>query len=142
MIREFNPQTDDLTIFKAFEKESKFLDIDPEYAKQRYEEMIKSGSAAMLILEEKGESVGGLGLINASGIHNRHRIAVEDFWWVDPNHRGKGLDLFFAFEAWAKIHGCQQTAMVHLVDSMPERLERFYLRQGYHLVEKHYVKEI
>jgi GNAT superfamily N-acetyltransferase len=59
-----------------------------------------------------------------------------------PEYRGGGKELMFAFEKKAKELGCQRTAMIHMVDSMPDILENFYLKNGYKLIEKHYVKEI
>ncbi len=69
-------------------------------------------------------------------------IAVETFWFVAPEHRGIGIRLFNAFEKWAKDNQCSKTAMIHLTDSMPERLEQLYLKRGYRLIEKHYVKDL
>lgn len=45
-----------------------------------------------------------------------------------------------AYEAYAERLGCQKKAMVHMVDSYPDILEKLYLKRGYRLVEKHYVK--
>jgi GNAT superfamily N-acetyltransferase len=69
-------------------------------------------------------------------------MAVEAFWFVGPTYRGIGKLLFEAFEAEAKRLGCQKLAMIHMVDSYPDTLKIFYEKQGYHLAELHYVKEV
>jgi GNAT superfamily N-acetyltransferase len=69
-------------------------------------------------------------------------MAVETFWFVHPDHRGQGLSLLVEFEKWGKREGCQTLAMIHMVDSFPDKLETLYRRRGYKLIEKHYLKEI
>lgn len=127
---------------KAFEKETEFVTVDVGYATTRYEEMINSGVATVFVADQGDELLGALGLIKAPDLHNGEMMAIETFWFVAPEHRGIGLRLLDAFEEWAALNGCDKTAMIHLVDSMPERLERFYLKRGYSLVEKHYIKGI
>jgi hypothetical protein len=46
------------------------------------------------------------------------------------------------FEDWAKNNGCDAIAMIYLSDSMPDSLEQLYIRRGFKLVEKHFVKEV
>lgn len=69
-------------------------------------------------------------------------VATEFFWFVRPGCRGAGMRLYRAFEAWARARGCAQIRMVHLTDSMPERLAEVYGRLGYEAAEVHYVKEL
>lgn len=127
---------------KQFEQATKFVTVDVEYAAKRYEKMIDDGLATVLIAEKNGVMLGGLGFINAPDLHNGEMIAVETFWFVAPEHRGIGIHLLNAFEKWAKENGSDKTAMIHLTDSMPERLKRLYLKRGYRLIEKHYVREV
>ena len=69
-------------------------------------------------------------------------LATEFFWFVNPESRGSGLKLLKVFEKWAKEKGCKKVIMVHLSDSMPEKIRNIYLRFGYKVAETHYIKEV
>lgn len=138
-----SPEMRKVTEFmKAFEQASKFVTVDIDYATKTYENMIDNGVAFVMVLEKEGELIGSLGFIKAPDLHNGDTMAVETFWFVDPKKRGVGLILFNAYEKWSKENGIKKIAMIHMMDSYPESLERLYLKRGYKLAEKHYVKEI
>ncbi len=67
---------------------------------------------------------------------------TECFWFVRPGMRGGGLGLLRFLERFSREHKCVQLRMVHLVDSMPERLTTLYRRLGYKPIETHYAKDI
>jgi GNAT superfamily N-acetyltransferase len=69
-------------------------------------------------------------------------IATEMFWFVRSAHRGEGMKLYREFERWAIAQGAQRIRMVHLADSMPDRLSVLYRRLGYRLAETVWEKEI
>lgn len=127
---------------KSFEAETSHVLVDPEYAGRKYAEMITNGNGHMFVMEENGEMIGGLGCVVGDDLHYPRKIAIETYWFMHPDHRGYGIKLLRHFEAWAKEHGCGYTAMVHLVDSMPDSLEALYARRGYTLIEKHYLKAV
>lgn len=127
---------------KQFEEETAFVKVNVGYATMRYEEMINAGAATVFVAEKDGELMGALGSIKAPDLHNGEIIAIETFWFTAPEHRGCGVKLLDAFEKWAADNGCAKTAMIHLADSMPDRLEKFYLKRGYQLIEKHYTRRI
>jgi len=89
-----------------------------------------------------GDFDGMLGAIKYPDINNGQLTSMECFWYVSPSKRGKGKALLTAFETWSKENGCSTMRMVHLTDSMPERLQTVYKRMGYKAVEVHYVKEL
>lgn len=125
-----------------FTKESKYVIVDKNRPRETYWPLIQSGVGAMLMLEDNGILVGGLGCLKYPDLHSGELFAVETFWYVLPEHRGAGLLLLEAYEKWARDNGCVKCAMIHMVDSMPEKLEVVYKRKGYSLIEKHYVKEL
>lgn len=125
---------------KQFERETKFVTVDVEYATNRYIEMIDSGLVNVFVAEKDDTLLGALGFMKAPDLHNGEMIAVETFWFVAPEHRGIGVHLLNAFEKWAEENECDKTAMVHLEDSMPKSLEKFYLKRGYYLAERHYLR--
>lgn len=100
---------------------------------------IEIGTGVIFVLESGKGMLGGA---KYPDINSGELVAVEFFWYVDPQHRGEGLSLLNAFETWAKTSRCKKVMMVHLVNSMPERLSALYRRRGYSAVETHYCKEI
>ena len=127
---------------KQFEQETEFVKVDVEYATKQYEGMIIDNVATVFVAEKGGEILGALGSITAPDLHNGEMTAIETFWFTARRHRGVGVPLLDAFEKRAEENDCDKTAMVHLADSMPDRLERFYQRRGYKLAEKHYIRRI
>jgi N-acetylglutamate synthase-like GNAT family acetyltransferase len=95
-----------------------------------------------MVLEKDGKLIGSLGFIKAPDLHNGTLMLIETFWFTDPLERGYGLLLLDAYEKYAQETGIKKVAIIHMMDSYPERLEQLYLRRGYILMEKHYVKEI
>lgn len=85
---------------------------------------------------------GMLGGIKYPDINSGTMTAAECFWFVSPLKRGEGMKLLTAFEQWAKDNECKSVIMVHLMDSMPEKLQTVYKRNGYKAAEIHYVKEL
>lgn len=130
------------TMAHPFESESKHLKIIPSYLRDSYWDMLVNGTAIMFMLEDEGKLIGALAGIKFPDLHCGELIAVETFWYVVKDQRGKGIMLLDAFERWAKMQHCVKCAMIHLVDSMPKKLEVLYKRRGYELIELHYVKEL
>ena len=65
-------------------------------------------------------------------------ITSELFWWVEPDHRGSGMDLLKAAERWAKEHGSSSIQMI----APNDRVSRIYKARGYEKTEEHYQKVI
>ena len=127
----------------GFEKETAYVKVDFDHAVASYRDFVASGIGGMLaLLDDTDTVIGGLGYVIAPDLHYPRTLAVETFWYVDPSSRGGGILLLNAFEALAVELNCDCVAMVHMVDSSPEQLEKLYARRGYEIVEKHYVKEL
>lgn len=125
---------------KNFENHTKHVKVDPKYTTESYQRMIALGEGVIFVLEEDGIIVGGIGGAKIPDLHWPRVIAIETFWFILPEHRGPGIKLKDRFEKWALDEGCSGVDMVHLVDSHPDILEKLYERDGYSLVEKHYLK--
>lgn len=147
MIREALPhESYDYARFMKgrFAEATEFVKVDVEYTGAKYEAMMKEGKAFLFILEdESGEMIGGLGCVIGDDLHERRKFAIETSWLVDADHRkdGSGLKLLNHFESWAAKRG-RIPVMIHLIDSYPKELEQLYIKKGYRLVEKHYIKEV
>ncbi len=89
-----------------------------------------------------GFPVGMLGGFLHRDAYSEKFIAEEMFWFVARGARGAGVGLYRTFEAWAKENGASDIHMVHLLDSMPAKLARFYIGQGYEAMETRYLKRL
>ena len=128
---------------KMFEDATSLVKVDVDYTNKIYVDMMERGVARIFVAEtDDGTMQGSIGFIVSNDFHEDVKIAIETFWFVDPTYRGIGKELFKVFEETAKEMGCKKLAMIHLADSYPESLEAFYLKNGYKLLEKHYVKAV
>lgn len=67
--------------------------------------------------------------------------AAETVWWIAPEARGRAANAMLdAYETWAAQQGCAFCQMAALI-SFPQA-ERIYLRRGYRLIERHYLKPL
>ena len=109
-----------------------------------WEGFMSSGIGVIFLIEESGEILGGIGGVKFPEPLTGDMTAVEMFWYVKPCHRQSldGVKLLKCFERWAKAEKCKKVAMIHLMCSMPAKLEDFYIKNGYELIEKHYQKEL
>jgi hypothetical protein len=121
---------------------SAFVDVDVDICVNTYTDFINRGAGGLLFDETWGKINGAIAFVKAPDLHYPRMIAVETFWYVDPECAGVGLSLWRAFERWAKENKCDQVAMIHMMDSTPESLEKWYTRRGYTLAEKHYTKAV
>lgn len=90
----------------------------------------------------RGEVLGVFGAMVFPDANDGEPVAMEMFWWVRKECRGPGLQLFRAFEDWARERRAARVIMVHQVSMMPEKFERVLPRWGYQRQEVHYSKEL
>ena len=128
---------------EEFYSSSEFLKgFDKEVSRKSWTNFIAGGTGAIFAIKEGDAFHGMLGVVKFPDINTGDMTACEMFWFVSEKHRGKGLLLVSAFEEWAKEEGCRKVAIGHLADSMPDSLEKLYVRMGYTLSEKTYIKEV
>ncbi len=128
---------------QEFYASSKFLrtfDIDKFVT--FWKNMIESGMGVIIAAWDEGEPIGAIGAMAFPDPYSGEIVVQEFFWFVRPNHRGAGLRLYYALEKWAIEKGARVIRMVHLMDSMPEKLSRVYGRLGFEMVETLYSKEL
>ncbi len=106
--------------------------------------LIDKDEGLVLVCEHDGVAVGGLMAIISQPLFIVEKQATEIAWWIDPDKRGAriALDLLGRFEAWAKANGCRSVVMHSMLHLKPEALERAYVRRGYALREKAFLKMI
>lgn len=102
-----------------------------------------AGSGVIFLSEMSNVGlIGAMGGMCFSDLYTEKIIATEMFWMVHPEHRGCGVRLYQTFESWARKEGCDEIRMVAMADSMPEALDKFYIRKGFERMEANYCKPI
>lgn len=128
---------------EAFYSASQFLKrFDIQKFTDLWTALINNGTGVIFLLEHEGEITGTIGGMIYPEPYSGELVASEFFWFVHEANRGGGIRLYKAFEQWARDNDCSQIMMVHLCDSMPDKLERVYKHFGYQAAEVRYVKEL
>ena len=107
-----------------------------------WKDLIKSKKGKIFALEKEKKIIGALGFLITPALEDGVLCATEAFWYVDEKHRGSGLKLLNKYESYAKSVGCKRIGMVHLENSMPDRLKKLYVRKQYKHIESMYLKEL
>jgi GNAT superfamily N-acetyltransferase len=116
--------------------------FDSERFVSFWDSMLESGVGVIFILQDEDGPSGAIGGVKYPEPYSGDLIATEFFWYCKPSKRGDGLWLYGEFEEWARREGCTEIRMVHLSDSMPERLRKVYRHWGFSEIETHYAKEL
>lgn len=130
-----------LVLLKEFQEES--LD---EYGlfcdEQVARKMMLEYEGNTLIMESENAIIGVIAGFVASYPLNEEKVFQEAIWYVRKGYRTHGVKLLRALESWCWRRGIKKVVMVHMANSMPEKLKRFYESLGYRPLETHYIKEI
>jgi ribosomal protein S18 acetylase RimI-like enzyme len=97
--------------------------------------------AVYLVVEKEGSLVGMAGaLVYPFYFNLKHRTAQEIFWWVDPEHRGVGSELFDALLAEVKAMGAQSLSMIALENAT--WVGGFYEKRGFRPSERSFIRSL
>lgn len=120
--------------FAASEYREK-LDYSPEAVKELLGFLIVNSDALFLVAEKSAVLIGMMGVLAHPHPISGKRVAMEAFWWVDPEHRGSaGIRVLNAAKEWARDQKVTSLFMV----APSERIEKLYERLGLQRVEVHY----
>jgi GNAT superfamily N-acetyltransferase len=112
---------------------------DPDYYTTQWQRFIDTGIGLIWALSYNGSVVGGIGGIVSPDLLCGKPTLIELFWYVTPSHRKRGILLFREMERYVNEHNLRW-AMIHMERSMPEKLKLFYSKQGFRLLETHWIK--
>ena len=115
-------------------------EVNTDHYRKQWERFFDSGIGVMWGLSCDGVIVGGIGGIIAPDLHSGKATLIELFWYVSPAHRKHGLKLFNEMEKYANDHNLRW-AMIHMENSMPDKLKEFYRKQGFRLLETHWIRD-
>jgi hypothetical protein len=103
--------------------------------------LLTAGVGRVLGLWTNGLLVGGIGILITPSLEDGTLVAQEAFWFVTEESRGGGMKLFIKGEELARSTGAERMHMIHLSNSMPDKLKKLYERRGYREIETTYMKE-
>jgi GNAT superfamily N-acetyltransferase len=131
---------------RRFFEASGYSDItsfDRDSFRATFSNLIFNHAAVVLVAEKDEQAVGmAAALIYPFYFNANHRTSQEMLWWVDPEHRGIGSELFEALEREVKVRGAESLTMVTLEALTPERIGKFYQSRGYRPSDHSYIKKL
>lgn len=116
-------------------------EVDETHWASVWMSLLTAGVGRVLGLWKDGVLVGGIGILITPALEDGTLIAQEAFWFVTGDSRGGGMKLFIKGEQLARDAGAERMHMIHLTNSMPDKLKKLYERRGYSKVETTYMKE-
>lgn len=107
-------------------------------------DLMESEQATVLVAYHDSQAVGLFIFLTVPHPFTGLMVSQELVWYVHPEFRGTSIGprLFQEFERLAKEYGSELAMMVHLKNSMPERLAKFYVKKGYLETETTYTKRL
>lgn len=116
---------------------------DRDSLEQSAASMIASESFRILVLEVDGSIVGMM----AAGFmpfyfNYGHLTGTELFLWVEPEHRGCGVELLGAMEREARDAGCSSFTLGAMDGLRPAAVGRLYVRRGYRPNEHTWIRRL
>lgn len=116
--------------------------LNPASFKATWTQIYASGMGTIIGLYDGDTLCGGIGAMSVPDYLTGEMVANEFFLYVAKKYRGKGIRIIREYERWAKEKGCVKTRLVHLVDSMPDKLRSFYAKIGYREIETLHEKRL
>lgn len=103
------------------------------------------GFEAGVFVLENSVPVGVIAGLCYSTWFNEHVKTGQDlFWWIEPDERGfaQAKKMLDALETWASERGAKWFTMAATETMRPGTVEKFYLRRGYTLSERHFIRRL
>ena len=121
------------------------FDLDVEGFENDLILMMESDHADLLVLKSKGDRLlGFMGLLSIKCSLEDSFSATEHYWYILPEHRGQGIKMIGAAQAWARDKGCKRLMMnaSRLAGRGHDKVCRLYERLGFDHFETVYIKEL
>ncbi len=107
--------------------------------------LIENPITIILVSEEDGVVTGtAAGILSPWFMDNSQLILTEQWVWVDPESRGKGLfdKLIGGLVDWGKGRGASLLSMIAIGSSTEKQVRDFYEARGFKFAEAHFIREI
>jgi GNAT superfamily N-acetyltransferase len=124
---------------QRFHRESPYRDhvaVNPGHMSLLGRQLMEKG--VLLVSEREGKVCGMIGLFIFPHFLSGEPIAVEVFWWVEPEYRGEGIKLLREAEQQARTAGAARIQMI----APNDQVATIYERLDYGFVESAYQKAL
>lgn len=130
--------------FEYAEYEKQGLPFDEESFQIKISEYITNHNGIVILLKDDDHVAGGIaGFVGEWGFNNSIRFAVELFYWVDEEYRGKNsVKLLMLYEIYAKSLGAKKSVMISINTDLRNKIKKLYDRMGYNDFEWYSIKSI
>lgn len=100
---------------------------------------IIKANGLLVLTDDTDGPVGMIGVVITPSFYNRNILtAIEAFWWVEPEYRGRGGKMIDALEERAQQIGA--VSLDFASKSAFKSVGRLYERKGYKLTTNNYIK--
>lgn len=117
---------------------SQFIKPDVEALDRLFCRMIESNEQVIFVSGDDKKIDGMIGVHIYAHPMSGEKTGAEAFWWVEPESRGHGVELFDRAEAWLKVMGAKRIQMI----APNEYVARFYRKRGYRKFEEQYQRDL
>lgn len=107
--------------------------------------LIESNFTVVFVSEENNKITGTIaGIISPWFMNNKDIILTEQWVWVEPEARGKGLfsELINSLVTWGKNLGATKLSMISIGSKTEKQVKKFYSNKGFQYMETHFIKDI
>lgn len=105
--------------------------------------MKKVMEEGVLVVATKGREVVGMAAALVYPFYfSGEMTAQEMFWWVEPEHRGVGMELLEALIDGVKDRGAKSLSMIALDALDVEKVSGIYEKEGFRPSERSFIKRI
>lgn len=126
--------------FYAESTYSSLIGFNREAFSSAMRSIIGTDSAVVLVCDDDDGVVGMICGVIGPHFMTGQLFASELFWWMDPDHRGRGILLLLEYEAALKARGVRLSGMVAPAGEI--QLERVYERKGFVRAESVYMRSL
>ncbi len=130
--------------FEYAEYEKQGLPLNEESFHIKISEYITEPNGIVLLLMSGEDVVGGIaGHVGEWGFNSSIKFAVELFYWVDEEYRGKNsYKLLMLYEAYAQSMGAKKSVMIFVNTHLKDKVKKLYERMGYRDYEWCCIKDL
>ncbi len=111
---------------------------NPEALAQMMFGLIDNPYGLLTVLEAKGRTIGMFGAMATLSPYSGEPVAMELFWYVEPESRGGGVRLLRHAENWARGLGIERFIAV----SHTKKVTSFLRRLGYEALESQLIRKL
>ena len=129
---------------RRFFEASGYSDVttfDSKSLRATIEALLTNEDAVILVVGEKPVGL-AIAILYPFYFNANHRTSQEMLWWVEPEHRGVGTQLFEALITGVKAKGAESISMIALERLTPEKVGGIYERRGFRPSERSYIKKL